>query len=536
MKPLLHEQNCNRQGKALPNCPLSPVLFLERAASVFADRTAVIDGDQRFTYREFGERAHRLAGLLRDAGIRSGERVAALCTNSHVMLEMHNGVPLAGAVLVPINIRLSAGEMAYIVEHSGARLLIATEELSEAAQSVAERTGVKWLLAGSPRSEYEQRLAASRNDVAASFDEDSLLSINYTSGTTGRPRGVMYSHRGAYLQSLAVAYHARLGVDSFYLWTLPMFHCAGWCFTWGVTAAGATHVCQRRLDAAEVWSRICNSQITHLSAAPTVLAMIAEAADAMPKNRPAQPILVQTGGAPPAPALLVRLARLNMSVTHMYGLTETYGPAVVNIWQPGWSGKSITEQSRLNARQGIGNVATQRVNVVDPQGREVPADGNTLGEIVIQGNNVTRGYYKDEEATRSAQMNGWFRTGDLGVRHADGYIELKDRAKDIIITGGENVSSVEIERVLVEHPAVLEAAVVGRADSHWGEVPVAFVVLRAGRSATEAELIAFARERIAHFKAPKEIRFEELPKTSTGKVQKHDLRARLAALGRRESQ
>jgi acyl-CoA synthetase (AMP-forming)/AMP-acid ligase II len=512
--------------------PLSPVFFLERAASSFSARMAILDGDRRFTYREFSQRAHRLAGLLAEADIGPGERVAALCPNSHVMLELHNGVPMAGAVLVPINIRLSQPEIAQILSHSGARLLVATEEFAEPARGLARSAGIELLLAGSANSAYEQRLAASPMRPIAPIDERAMLSLNYTSGSTGRPKGVMCCHRGAYLQALAMAYHARLGPDSAYLWTLPMFHCNGWCFTWAVTAAGAAHVCQRQIDPAAVWRTLCDDGATHLSAAPTVLTMIAEAADAMPGRTPAQMIQVGIGGAPPSPALLARLAKLRIRVTHLYGLTETYGPAVINEWQPDWSGKSPEEQVRLNARQGIANVATHAAAVIDQLGHEVPSDGTTLGEIAIRGNNVMLGYYRDEEATRAARINGWFRTGDLGVRHLDGYIELRDRAKDIIITGGENVASVEIEKALVEHPAVLEAAVTGRPNDRWGEVPVAFVVLRAGMSATEGELIDFVRGRIAHFKAPKEIRFEELPKTSTGKVQKHLLRARLAPPGK----
>jgi acyl-CoA synthetase (AMP-forming)/AMP-acid ligase II len=509
--------------------PLSPTSFLHRAGSVFADRTAILDGDLRFTYQEFCDRSRRLAALLIDAGVQPGDRVAALCVNSHVMLELHNGVPMAGSVLVPVNVRLSVAEMAHIIKESGARLVFATEELAETAMSLCECTGTRLILAGTQTSEYEQLLENSQPRSVPLQDEKSLLAINYTSGSTGRPKGAMYSHRGAYLQSLAMAYHARLGLDSRYLWTLPMFHCNGWCFTWAVTAAGGTHVCQRRVDAAEIWRKICDCGITHLSGAPTLFSMIAEAASAMPGCKPERQIHVQVGGAPPSPALLARLTKLNMKVTHLYGLTETYGPAVVNEWQPAWSEKPLAEQTRLNARQGVGNVATESVSVFDSEGREVPADGETVGEIVIRGNNVMMGYYQNEEATAAAHMNGWFRTGDLGVRHADGYIELKDRAKDIIITGGENVSSVEIERVLVEHPAVLEAAVVGRADEHWGEVPVAFVTLRSGMSASATELIDFVRGRIAHFKAPNEIRFEELPKTSTGKIRKYDLRARLKA-------
>lgn len=513
----------------MPDSPMSPLLFLDRAASAFANKIAIIDGDQHFTYRDFCRRAHRLAGMLVDSNIRPGDRVAALCTNSHIMLEMHNGVPMAGAVLVPLNTRLSVEEMTYIVEHSGAKLLVATQDLAETAESVCRHTRVVLLLAGSAGSEYEERLSSSQSSVVDLRDEYSLLAINYTSGSTGRPKGVMYCHRGAYLQSLAMAYHARLNLGSYYLWTLPMFHCNGWCFTWAVTAAGATHVCQRRTNPIETWQRICTGAVTHMSGAPTLLMAINEAADTLIDQRPDRPIEVQIGGAPPSPVLLERLARLKMKVTHLYGLTETYGPAFVNELQPEWSGKSIAEQCRLNARQGIGNVVTEAVSVVDAEGREVPADGETLGEIVLRGNNVMLGYYRDEEATRTAQINGWFRTGDLGVRYPDGYIELKDRAKDLIITGGENIASVEIERVLVQHPAVLEAAVVGRPHEYWGEVPVAFVTLRTGIPATETELINFVRSRLAHFKAPKEIRFEEIPKTSTGKLQKHRLRARLIA-------
>ena len=508
--------------------PLSPASFLERAASVFAQRTAIIDGERRFTYREFGDRVRSVAGFLVASGINPGDRVAALCVNSHVMLELHNGVPMAGAALVPMNIRLAVGELAYIIEHSGARLLIATEELADAARKNAGISGVKLLLGGTPDSEYERVLASARPHSVRCTDEKGLLAINYTSGSTGRPKGVMYSHRGAYLQALAMAHHTRMGPGSAYLWTLPMFHCDGWCFTWGVTAAGATHVCLRKADPALAWSMICDRGITHLCGAPTVLTMIAEAAAAADR-RQSRPVQAATGGAPPSPALLARLAKLNIKVTHLYGLTESYGPVMICEWQPEWSAESPERQARLNARQGIGNVVTGGIDVFDTDGRPVRWDGETMGEIVLRGNNVMIGYYRDDEATRAATINGWFRTGDLGVRHPDGYVELRDRAKDIIITGGENVASVEVERALVEHPAVLEAAVVGRSDDKWGEIPVAFVVLRQGQSATAAELIEFVRSRIAHFKAPKEIRFEELPKTSTGKIQKHVLRERAAA-------
>ena len=508
--------------------PLNPAYFLDRAAKIFSERTAVIDGERSFTYREFGDRSHRLAGLLRDAGAQQGDRIAALCTNSHVMLEMHNGVPMAGCALVPMNIRLSTRELAYIVENSGARILIATHEFADAAQAVCRSAGVRLILAGDESSEYENLLGISSPSPTSEIDEMSLLAINYTSGSTGRPKGVVYTPRGAYLQALAMAFHARLGLDSAYLWTLPMFHCHGWCFTWAVTAAGAVHICQRQIVSRDIWSTICSGSVTHLCAAPTVLAMIAEAAASSGSGKVIHPVHAFTGGAPPTPALLARLAALNLRVTHLYGLTETYGPSVINVWQPEWTAKSETEKARLNARQGVGNVVTNDIGVIDAEGKEVPWDGHTLGEIVIRGNNVTIGYYGDEAATRAAQSGEGFRTGDLGVRFPDGYIELRDRSKDIIITGGENVASVEIENAIAEHPAVLETAVVGRPDERWGEIPIAFVALRQGMSATKEELIEFVCERIARFKAPREIVFEELPKTSTGKIQKYILRRRFA--------
>jgi fatty-acyl-CoA synthase len=509
--------------------PLNPAHFLDRAAKIFADRTAIVDGERRFTYAEFGGRAHRLAGLLKREGVQPGDRIAALCPNSHVMLEMHNGVPMANCALVPINVRLAPREIAYILENSGARILVAASEFAEAARTVADAAAARVILAGDESTEYEQLLASSDPCPTEPVDEMSLLAINYTSGSTGQPKGVMYTHRGAYLQALAMAFHSRMGLDSRYLWTLPMFHCNGWCFTWAVTAAGATHICQRQIDPNAIWSAICSGGVTHLCAAPTVLTMIAEAAAAPGDKRPGQALRVFTGGAPPTPALLARLAALNLDVTHLYGLTETYGPSVINEWQPEWASKPEGERARLNARQGVGNVVTAEIGVIDAQGDEVPADGETLGEIVVRGNNVTIGYYGDEAATRAAEIRGWFRTGDLGVRFPDGYIELRDRSKDIIITGGENVASVEVEKALAEHPAVLEAAVVGRPDERWGEIPVAFVVLKQGTRVTKDELIGFVSERIARFKAPREILFEELPKTSTGKIQKYILRRRFQA-------
>jgi fatty-acyl-CoA synthase len=507
---------------------LTPTSFLQRSARVFPERTAVIDGDRRFTYAEFADRSRRLAGALAARGISPGDRVAALCTNSSAMLELHNAVPWAGAVLVPLNIRLSPDELGYILGHSGARLLVADSQLAETAGQAAASVGIPVVVAGG--AEYEEFLTGGEPLALSCPDERGLLALNYTSGTTGRPKGVMYHHRGAYLQALAMAMHTGIGPTSRYLWTLPMFHCDGWCFPWAVSAAGATHVCLPRVEPARIWQLLRDEGITHFSAAPTVLTMIANAAEA--QAGPVEPrVHVQTGGAPPTPTLLARMAGLNMAVTHLYGLTETYGPLAINQWHPEWDELPGEERAQLQARQGTGNVVADPLRVVAKDGSDVPADAETIGEIVARGNDVMLGYYEDEEATAAATLadgdgSGWFRTGDLAVVHPDGYLEIRDRSKDIIISGGENISSVEVERVLDAHPAVLESAVVGEPDEKWGEVPVAYVTLRADGGTDDAELRAFVRSRMAAFKVPKRFVFGELPKTSTGKVQKNLLRGR----------
>ncbi|HEV7823090.1 MAG TPA: acyl--CoA ligase family protein, partial [Burkholderiales bacterium] len=506
--------------------PLTPTAFLKRSATVFADRVAVIDSELSYTYAEFYRRALQLAGALHAMGATAGARVAVLAPNTHVLLEAHYGVPLAGAVLVALNQRLTANDLAYALRHCDAKVLIYDHELESVAREISQNigAGLKLVRAGGS-DEYEAWIAAATPHAEPVADERSLLSINYTSGTTGMPKGVMYHHRGAYLQALAMAAHMRLDCASHYLWTLPMFHCNGWCFSWGVTAAGATHLCLRKLDPELIWRHLRDSNVTHFCAAPTVLIMIAWAEGAK-HGRLQRVVHAATGGAPPTPAILTRMAELGIEVTHLYGLTETFGPAVVCEWRPEWNKLPVDEQGQLKARQGVGNTIAQELRVIDIEGRDVPADAKTIGEIALRGNNVMLGYYRDEEATRRAAPDGWFRTGDLGVMHADRYVEIKDRSKDIILSGGENIASVEVERALAAHAAVMEAAVVAGPDPKWGEVPIAYVTLKPGAAVTEAELIAHARSLLAHFKAPKKIVFGELPKNATGKIQKFVLRER----------
>ncbi len=501
--------------------PLTPASFLDRAVAVFADRTAIVDGERTFTYRDMSDRCGRLTGALAAMGIGHEDRVAALCANSHVMLELHYAVPMRGAALVTLNVRLSAPEMAELLGHSGASLLVATNEFADLARRLADERNLPFVIAGGPDDSYEAWIAAADPAPASpgQIDERQLLAINYTSGTTGRPKGVMYHHRGAYLQAAAMAYHARLGPGARYLWTLPMFHCNGWCFTWAVTAAGGTHVCLRAVDTAEIWRLLRDEGITHFSAAPTVLTMIAEDAAAGPLDHE---VHVDTGGAPPSATLLARMDSMNFAVTHLYGLTETYGPLAINEWQPEWNELSRDEQATLRARQGAPNIIARPLRVLDEEGRDVPADGETIGEIAVSGNDVMLGYYRDDEATREVTRSGCMLTGDLAVLHPDGYVEIRDRSKDIIVSGGENIASVEVERVLDSHPAVVESAVVGLPDERWGEVPVAFVMLR--EEVDAGALADYARERLARYKVPRRIEFVDLPKTSTGKIQKNVLR------------
>ncbi len=519
--------------------PLTPLALLERTVRVFPGKTAWIYGDRRATWADFGRDVGRFAGALARAGVAPGDRVAFLAPNVPELLAAHFAVLLAKATLVAINTRLNADEVGYILNHSGAKVVLADPELAPQVRDapgglrarpllvnvedpVAGATGAP--LAGPTFAEFVDG-AASVPIAGALDEEERLTSINYTSGTTGRPKGVMYTHRGAFLNALAEIIVHGLGPDSVYLWTLPLFHCNGWCFPWAVTGAAATHVLLRKIDPPEVLRCIRAHRVTHFNAAPTVLLMIAEHPAARGVRFDPE-IRVATGGAPPSPTLLARMEQLGVRISHIYGLTETYGPHVVCEPQPGWGELDVEGRARMLARQGVPYPQATHLRVVDEAMRDVPADGATLGEVVMRGNNVMKGYYDDPEATVRAFEGGWFHSGDLGVVHPDGYIELRDRKKDVIISGGENISTIEVEHTVVKHPAVLECAVVAVPHERWGEVPKAFVSLRPGASATEAEIVAFCRERLAHFKCPKAVEFGELPKTSTGKIQKFRLRER----------
>ena len=517
---------------------LTPLMFLERAAVAFSERTALVHGQRRSTYRALRLRVHRLATALRAAGIAPGDRVAVLAPNSPVLLESHFGVPLAGAVLVAINTRLSSAEIGYILSHSGARALLVDAELSAlVAPVLAECPALQTVVyvadtAAEPRVgdvDYERFLESGSDEAGPPSlqSEDDPISINYTSGTTGKPKGVVYTHRGAYLNALSVAFELRLGPDSVYLWVLPMFHCNGWCYPWGATAAGATHVTLRKIDPPAVWDLIERERVTHFCAAPTVLISLANDPSARRQERAqGAPVRVATGGAPPSPTTIAQMAALGVEVTHLYGMTETYGPSMVCSWWPEWDALPADEQARKKARQGVPHVGVGGARVVDAELRDVPADGQTMGELVVRGNTVMAGYFQDDAATADAFRGGWLHTGDLGVMHPDGYVELRDRGKDVIISGGENISTIEIEQVIARHPAVLEVAVVGIPDPKWGEVPKAFVTLKPGLETTADQIVDFCRRHLARFKAPRAVEFGELPKTSTGKIQKFVLRDR----------
>ena len=504
---------------------LTPLSFLERSAYVFPDKVAVIHGSRHYSYRQFEERVNRLASALRKAGLKKHDRVAFICPNIPAMLEAHYGVPLVGGILVAINIRLSSDEVGYILKHSGSKVLFVDAEFEPVIKPLdlsalnvirVDDTGA----AGDP---YEDFLATGAPGAVEPVleDEEETISINYTSGTTGRPKGVMYAHRGAWVNAMGEVVETGMNFETKYLWTLPMFHCNGWCFTWAVTAVAGTHVCLRRVESARIWELLESEGITHYNGAPTVQIGVVNDPKA---HRLARPVTVTVAGAPPSPTLLGKLKELNFRPVHVYGLTETYGPHTVCAWHKEWDSLPAEEQARLAARQGQGYAIFDLVRVVDGEMNDVPRDGETLGEVVMIGNNCMKGYFEQPEATAEAFRGGWFHSGDIGVWHPDGYIELRDRKKDIIISGGENISTIEVEQCVAKHPAVMECAVVAVPDEKWGERPKAFVTLKPGQQATEKDIIEFCKEHIAHFKAPAAIEFGDLPKTSTGKVQKFVLR------------
>jgi fatty-acyl-CoA synthase len=514
--------------------PLSPLDFARRTRRLHADREAVVDGDLRLTYRQFFDRCDRWSSVLQGLGVAQGDRVATISPNTHAQLECFYAVPQIGAVLVPINYRLTAEDFVYIVNHSGASVLCVAEEYLAAVDGIRDRMpGVEHYVAldgGGPGwlyfLDYEAAIAAADPGyVRPEIGERDLISINYTSGTTARPKGVMITHRNAAINTIGTLLHLPMAVGSAYLWTLPMFHANGWTYTWTVTAAAGTHICLRKVDPTTIFGLIRDERVSWLCAAPTVLISLASAPASVRGEVPAG-VHVVTAGAAPAAATIERMeGEFGWEVTQVYGLTETAPFITVCAPLPEHEGMSLADRAVVKARQGVELLTSGELRVVDKDGREVPADGQTVGEIVVRGNVVMHGYYNDPEATERAMGDGWFHTGDAAVVHADGYAEIRDRLKDVIISGGENISSVEVEGVLLRHPQVQEVAIVGLPDEKWGETPHAFVVLRADGRADEAEIIAFARERLAHFKAPRGVSFvSELPKTATGKIQKYVLR------------
>lgn len=514
---------------------LSPTNFLARSAAVYPDKAAVIYQEKSFTWIEFQARVFRLANALTAMGVGRGDKVAFICPNTPPMLEAHYAVPLIGAALVSINIRLSAGEMVYIINHSDAKAVFADNEFGAVlAPNVSELTNVQKFVnicdiddaCPLDGPEYEAFLSES-SDTPVSLaieDEREVLSINYTSGTTGRPKGVMYHHRGAYLNAIGELLEFKVSSQSKYLWTLPMFHCNGWCFTWGITAMGAAHVCLRKVEPQEIYRLVEEVGITHLCAAPTILigmSVFAKENQVTLSER----LEIMTAGAPPAPTVIQNMEHIGANITQTYGLTEVFGPHSVCQWQEKWNDLEPAGKAAIKARQGVPYIVAEHMDVVDPVTMTpVPRDGTTMGEIVMRGNNVMLGYYKDEETTNTAFEGGWFHSGDLAVMHPDNYVQIMDRKKDIIISGGENISTVEIENVIYTHPDVQEVAVIPVPDEKWGEVPKAFIVPLNGASPSAEDIIAFCKEKLARFKAPKHIEFGELPKTATGKIQKFKLR------------
>ena len=539
----IFDQGLERQ--AANHVPLTPLDFLERSAAVYPNKLAVVDGERRFSYAQFHERCHRLASALVRTGVESGDTVSIMAPNSPAMLEAHYGVPLSGAVLNALNFRLDAATIAFILEHAETRVLLTDTEFAPVIDAALKRLGrdITVIDIAHPEAtdttrlgtvEYEAFLASGDPAFAGIWPDDEwqALSLSYTSGTTGNPKGVVYHHRGAFLNAMGNVQAFALDRDSVYLWTLPMFHCNGWTYTWAVTAAAATHVCLRHVDPARIFPLIAEHGINRMCGAPIVLNLLVHASDAV-RVRFKQTVRVMTGGAAPPSAVIAAMERMGFSVIHAYGLTESFGPATHCAWQDPWDDLDLAGKAEMMARQGVRYSTLAGLRVVDlDTGADVSTDGEHLGELCLRGNTVMKGYLKNPAATAEAFRDGWFHTGDLAVMHPDGYIEVRDRSKDIIITGGENVSSLEIESALYQHPQVMEAAVVARPDDHWGETPCAFVTLKPGaEQVSEDDIIAWCRDRMAHFKAPRTVIFGDLPKTSTGKIQKFVLREQAEALG-----
>jgi len=539
----IYDQGLERN--AANHQPLTPLTYLERAAATYPDHVAIIHGDMRVSYRDFWRRSRKLASALATHGVGKGDTVSVMLSNTPAMLEAHFGVPMTKAVLHSLNTRLDPAIIAFQLDHAESRVLIVDREFSSVVKQALEKTTARPLIidyddpcypddAPYPKGErigtedYEAFLQRGAEDFAWSMPDDEwdAISLNYTSGTTGNPKGVVYHHRGAALMAYTNTIHAGMAKHCVYLWTLPMFHCNGWCFPWTLAVQAGTHVCLRWVRAKPMYDAIADHCVTHLCGAPIVMATLINA-PATDKRAFPQQVTFNTAAAPPPETVLAGMGDAGFAVTHLYGLTETYGPAVVNEWHGDWDALDKGARTSKKARQGVRYASLEGLTVMDPATMEAtPADGETIGEVMFRGNIVMKGYLKNRPATDEAFAGGWFHSGDLGVMHPDGYIQLKDRSKDIIISGGENISSIEVEDALYKHPAVAFCGVVARPDEKWGETPIAFVELKPGREATEADLLEHCRGLLARFKVPKAVRFTEIPKTSTGKIQKFVLRER----------